>query len=132
MAKHKRATDQQLSARETEALELLSNGAGSAFAASLLSHKHKVSIRQARRYVSAAAPHLCEMLTLQSIEEQFGLALYRLELIAGRAMAESNDPESLRLAILATKAHTLALCQFHKALSATNKRCRLPTVTSSE
>lgn len=131
MAKRRRATDQQLSDRETEALELLSNGSGSAYAASLLSHKYQVSLRQARRYVSAAAPHLCEALTLENIEDQFGFALYRLELIAGRAMAESNSAEALQLAILATKAHTAALCQFHKALSATQTRCRLPTVTRS-
>ena len=123
-----RSTDRDRAKREAEALELLSSGAGSAYAAQVLAQKHGVSLRQARRYVSAASFELCAPATPASLDTWQMLSLYRLDLIAGRAMA-ANETD---LAIKATKAHSQALCQFRRAISAPLTRFRLPSQPHAE
>lgn len=121
-----RSTDRERASREAAALELLSSGAGSAYAAQVLASRYGVSIRQGRRYVAAVAPELTGSLTPHALDTMALLSLHRLDLIAGRAM-ESTDPESVALAIRATKAHTAALAQMRRAISAPVTRFRLPT-----
>jgi hypothetical protein len=121
-----RSTDRERASREAAALELLSSGAGSAHTAQTLASRYGVSLRQARRYVAAVAPDLTGSLTPHALDTMAMLSLHRLDLIAGRAM-DSADPESVALAIRATKAHTAALAQFRRAISAPATRFRLPT-----
>jgi hypothetical protein len=118
-----RATDAQRAARERDALELLSSGAGSAFAAATLAERYGVSLRQARRYVAAASFELCDAATPAELDRQAMLSLHRLDLIAGRAMAAGDEA----LAVRATRAHAAALAQFRRAISAPVTRFRLPT-----
>ncbi len=118
-----RATDAQRAARERDALELLSSGAGSAFAAATLAERYGVSLRQARRYVAAASFELCDAATPAELDRQAMLSLHRLDLIAGRAMAAGDES----LAVRATRAHAAALAQFRRAISAPVTRFRLPT-----
>jgi hypothetical protein len=121
-----RSTDRERARRESEALELLSSGAGSAYAALQLAERYGVSQRQARRYVAAASFDLIGEVTPHSLDMSAGLALHRLDLIAGRAM-ESGTPEDLALAIRATKAHASALAQFRRAIEPGRQtRFRLP------
>ena len=116
-----RSTDRERAKREAEALELLSTGAGSAYAAQILSDRHTVSLRQARRYVAAASFLLCDPATPAELDRQAMLSLHRLDLIAGRAMVADDH----NLAIQATKAHSAALAQFRKAITAPAVRFRL-------
>lgn len=126
-----RATDAERAAREAAALQLLSTGSGSAYAASLLAERYSVSLRQARRYVAAASFELCDSATPAEIDRQYLLSLHRLDLIAGRAM-ENGTPEDLALAIRATRAHASALAQFRRALEPGRQtRFRLPTSRAS-
>ena len=118
-----RSTDRDRAKREAKALELLRSGAGSAYAADRLADLYGVSLRQARRYVSAASFELVDPATPCSLDSQAMLSLYRLDLIAGRAMAE-GEPE---LAIKATRAHSAALAQFRRAITAPVTRFRLPS-----
>lgn len=119
-----RSTDKERASREAAALELLSSGAGSAYAALQLAERYGVSQRQARRYVAAASFQLCDAATPAEIDRQCLLSLYRLDLIAGRAM----QAEDHTLAIQATRAHCVALAQFRKALEPGRQtRFRLPT-----
>ena len=118
-----RATDAQRAARERDALELLSSGAGSAFAAATLAERYGVSLRQARRYVAAASFELCDAATPAELDRQAMLSLHRLDLIAGRAMAAGDEA----LAVRATRAHAAALAQFRRAITAPVTRFRLPT-----
>ena len=120
----KRATDAELAAREAAALELLSTGAGTAFTAATLAERYGVSLRQARRYVTVASFELCDAAaTPAELDRQAMLSLHRLDLIAGRAMAGGDE----QLAIRATKAHSSALAQFRRAITAPATRFRLPT-----
>ena len=119
----KRATDAELAEREAAALELLSTGAGTAFTAATLAERYGVSLRQARRYVSVASFELCDTATPAELDRQAMLSLHRLDLIAGRAMAGGDE----QLAIRATKAHSQALAQFRRAITAPQTRFRLPT-----
>ncbi len=123
-----RASDAEVARREAEALELLNSGAGTAYAASTLAEKYNVTLRQARRYVSVASFEVCESATPHELDRQAMLSLHRLDLIAGRAMAEKDQ----RLAIAATKAHAMALAQFRKAITAPATRFRLRTETGFE
>jgi hypothetical protein len=117
-----RATDSERRDREHHALQLLSEGHGSASAALQLSEAYSVSLRQARRYVQAASFDLCECATPAELDRQGMLSLYRLDLIAGRAM--ESDPD---LAVRATRAHAAALAQFRRAITApAGTRFRLP------
>jgi hypothetical protein len=125
-----RSSDAERAAREAAALQLLSTGSGSAYAATLLSERYSVSLRQARRYVAAASFDLCDPATPAELDRQGMLSLHRLDLIAGRAM-ESGSPEDLALAIRATKAHASALAQFRRAITAPSTRFRLPTDRTS-
>ena len=126
-----RSSDAERATRESAALQLLSTGSGSAYAASLLADRYGVSLRQARRYVAAASLDLIGEVSPHSLDMSAGLALYRLDLIAGRAM-ESGSPEDLALAIRATKAHASALAQFRRALEPGRQtRFRLPTSRAS-
>jgi hypothetical protein len=126
-----RSSDKERAAREAAALQLLSTGSGSAYAASLLAERYGVSLRQARRYVAAASFELCDSATPAEIDRQYLLSLHRLDLIAGRAM-ESGTPEDLGLAIRATRAHASALAQFRRALEPGRQtRFRLPTSRAS-
>ena len=119
-----RASDRERARREAEALELLSSGAGSAHTAQILADRHGVSLRQARRYVQAASFQLCDPATPAELDRQAMLSLHRLDTIAGRAMLAKDHT----LAIQATKAHSLALAQFRKALEPGRQtRFRLPT-----
>ena len=125
-----RASDKERSAREAAALKLLSNGSGSAYAASLLSSRYRVSLRTARRYVAAASFELCDALTPAELDRQSLLSLHRLDLIAGRAM-QSGTVEDIALAIKATTAHASALAQLRRAIEPRlNTRFRLPTSQS--
>jgi len=125
-----RSSDLERAAREAAALQLLNSGSGSAHAASLLSERYGVSLRQARRYVAAASFDLCDPATPVELDRQAMLSLHRLDLIAGRAM-ESGTPEDLALAIRATKAHAAALAQFRRAITAPATRFRLPASRAS-
>ena len=126
-----RSSDKERAAREAAALQLLSTGSGSAYAASLLSERYGVSLRQARRYVAAASFDLCDPATPAELDRQGMLSLHRLDLIAGRA-AESGTPEDLALCIRATKAHLQGLAQFRRALEPGRQtRFRLPTSRAS-
>ena len=125
-----RSSDSERAAREGAALQLLSTGSGSAYAASLLAERYGVSLRQARRYVAAASFDLCDPATPAELDRQGMLTLHRLDLIAGRAM-ESGAPDDLALAIRATKAHASALAQFRRAITAPSTRFRLPTSRAS-
>jgi len=118
-----RSTDRERARRESEALELLSSGAGSAYAALQLAERYGVSQRQARRYVAAASFLLCDPVSPAELDRQAMLSLHRLDLIAGRSMAA----EDYTLAIQATRAHSVALAQFRKAIQAPVTRFRLPT-----
>ena len=126
-----RSSDSERAAREAAALQLLSTGSGSAYAAALLAARYGVSLRQARRYVAAASFDLCDPATPAELDRQGMLSLHRLDLIAGRAM-ESGTPEDLALAIRATKAHSAALAQFRRAITAPSTRFRLPTSRDSQ
>jgi hypothetical protein len=125
-----RSSDAERASREAAALQLLSTGSGSAYAATLLADRYGVSLRQARRYVAAASFDLCDPATPAELDRQGMLTLHRLDLIAGRAM-ESGSPEDLALAIRATKAHAGALAQFRRAITAPSTRFRLPTSRAS-
>ena len=126
-----RSSDKERAAREAAALQLLSSGSGSAYAASLLSERYGVSLRQARRYVAAASFDLCDPATPAELDRQGMLSLHRLDLIAGRA-AESGTPEDLALCIRATKAHLQGLAQFRRALEPGRQtRFMLPTSRAS-
>jgi hypothetical protein len=125
-----RSSDAERATREAAALQLLSTGSGSAYAATLLADRYGVSLRQARRYVAAASFDLCDPATPAELDRQGMLTLHRLDLIAGRAM-ESGSPEDLALAIRATKAHASALAQFRRAITAPSTRFRLPTSRAS-
>jgi hypothetical protein len=117
-----RATEAELTDREAAALELLASGTGTAIASQLIAERYGVSLRTAQRSVRVAALELCEPATGHALDCQAMLGLYRLELLAGRAMVE-NDPS---LAIRATKAHASALAQFRRAIeSAAPKRLKL-------
>lgn len=122
-ATRNRASDAELAQREADALELLSTGAGSAFAAATLAERYGVSLRQARRYVAAASFELCDSATPHELDRQAMLSLHRLDLIAGRAMSGGDE----QLAIRATKAHSAALAQFRRAVTAPAARFRLPS-----
>lgn len=126
-----RSSDKERAAREAAALQLLSTGSGSAYAAALLSERYGVSLRQARRYIAAASFELCDSATPAEIDRQYLLTLHRLDLVAGRAM-ESGNSEDLGLAIRASRAHASALAQFRKALDPNRQtRFRLPTSRAS-
>jgi hypothetical protein len=125
-----RSSDSERAAREAAALQLLSTGSGSAYAAALLAERYGVSLRQARRYVAAASFDLCDPATPAELDRQGMLSLHRLDLIAGRAM-ESGTAEDLALAIRATKAHSSALAAFRRAITAPSTRFRLPTSRDS-
>ena len=126
-----RSTDQERAAREAAALQLLSDGKGSAYTAALLADRYGVSLRQARRYVAAASFDLCDPATPAELDRQGMLSIHRLDLIAGRAM-ESGSPEDLALAIRATRAHASALAQLRRAIEPGRQtRFRLPTRASS-
>lgn len=122
-AKRVRATDAEVARREAEALEMLNNGAGTAYTANALAQKYKVTLRQARRYVSAASFELCDAATPHELDRQAMLSLHRLDLIAGQAMTEGDRD----LAIKATRAHSAALAQFRRAIMAPATRFRMPT-----
>lgn len=118
-----RSSDAEYAARVADALELLSTGAGSAFAASILAERYAVSLRQARRYVAGASFELCDPATPAELDRQAMLSLHRLDLIAGRAMAAGDEATAVR----ATRAHAAALAQFRRAITAPATRFRLPT-----
>jgi hypothetical protein len=116
-----RCTDAQLRERELAALELLAAGSGSAFTAQALAERYGVSLRTARRYVSAASFELVDDATPAELDRQAMLSLHRLDLLAGRAMAAGDEA----LAIKATRAHSVALAQFRRAITAPAVRFRL-------
>lgn len=121
----RRASDAERLAREAAALELLAAGAGSALAAQTLAERYGVSLRQARRYVAAAALDLCDPATPHALDCAAMLSLHRLELIAGRAAMAGDDATAIR----AGRAHAAALAQFRRAITAPATRFRLPPTT---
>lgn len=124
----RRATDAESAQRIAEALELLAGGAGSAFTAATLAERHGVSLRQARRYVAAASFDLADPATPAELDRQAMVSLYRLDLIAGRAMAAGDDG----MAVRATRAHSAALAQYRRAITAPVTRFRLPTARAPD
>lgn len=118
-----RSTDRERARRESEALELLSSGAGSAYAALQLAERYGVSQRQARRYVAVASLELCGQITPYSLDMAAGLTLHRLSMIAGRATLAGDDA----LAVRASRAEAAAIAQMRRAISAPVTRFRLPT-----
>jgi predicted DNA-binding transcriptional regulator YafY len=116
-----RCSDAELRKRELAALELLATGAGSAFTAQTIAAQFGVSLRQARRYVQAASLDLVADANPAELDRQAMLSLYRLDLIAGRAMDVGDET----LAIKATRAHSVALAQFRRAITAPAVRFRL-------
>jgi hypothetical protein len=121
--KRNRATDLEVARRTAEAIELLNSGAGTAYAAQVLAEKYNITLRQARRYVNSASFEVCDSATPHELDRQAMLSLHRLDLIAGRAMAEGDQ----KLAIAATKAHGMALAQFRRAITAPATRFKLST-----
>ena len=117
-----RATDAERVKREADALELLAAGVGSAFAVQTLASRYGVSLRQARRYVSAAAFDLTGPMTPHAIDQMALIVLHRLDLVAGQAMAEGDTSTAVR----ASRAHASALAAFRKAITAPATRFRLP------
>lgn len=115
-----RCSDAELRERELAALELLATGAGSAFTAQAIAARFGVSLRQARRYVQAASLDLVADANPAELDRQAMLSLFRLDLIAGRAMAAGDEA----LAIKATRAHSQALSAFRRAISAPSVRFR--------
>jgi len=122
----KRSTDSEAAARIAAAAELLAAGTGSALTAQLLAERYGVSLRQARRYVAAGSFDVVESATPAELDRQAMLSVYRLDLIAGRAMAAGDESTAIR----ATKAHAAALAQFRRAITAPVTRFRLPTASS--
>lgn len=122
-----RSSDDETRRREADALELLATGAGTAFSAQTLAERYGVSLRQARRYVAAAALELCGELTPHALDTEAAVSLHRLSLIAGRAMAAGDEPTAIR----ATKAHTAAVAQMRRAIAAPITRFRLPGRTAA-
>jgi hypothetical protein len=120
--KRPRSTDAERVKREADALELLAAGVGSAFAVQTLASRYGVSLRQARRYVSAAAFDLTGPMTPHAIDEMALIVLHRLDLVAGQAMAEGDTSTAVR----ASRAHAAALAQFRKAITAPATRFRFP------
>ena len=119
-----RCTAAELAEREGAALQLLAAGTGSALTAATLSERFGVSLRQARRYVRMASFELLEPLTTAELDCQAAADLYRLDLIAGRALTAGEDA----LSIKATAAHARAVAQFRKAVEpAGPQRLRLRT-----
>jgi hypothetical protein len=119
-----RATDRERASREAAALELLSSGAGSAYAALQLAERYGVSLRQARRYVAVAALELVGELTPHALDVAAGLALHRLSMVAGRAMLANDDA----LAVRASRAEAAAIAQIRRAIEPGRQtRFRLPT-----
>jgi len=121
-----RSTDSEAAARIAAAAELLAAGTGSALTAQLLSERFGVSLRQARRYVATGSFDVVESATPAELDRQAMLSVYRLDLIAGRAMAAGDESTAIR----ATKAHAAALAQFRRAITAPITRFRLPTSSS--
>ena len=117
-----RATDAERVKREADALELLAAGVGSAFAVQTLASRYGVSLRQARRYVAAAAFDLTGPLNPHALDCAAMLTLHRLDLVAGQAMEEGDTGTAVR----ASRAHAAALAQFRKAITAPATRFRLP------
>jgi len=124
----KRSTDSEAAARIAAAAELLAAGTGSALTAQLLAERYGVSLRQARRYVAAGSFDVVDSATPAELDRQAMLSVYRLDLIAGRAMAAGDESTAIR----ATKAHAAALAQFRRAITAPVTRFRLPTTRSQE
>ena len=118
----RRSSRDELSRREAEALALLRQGAGTALTAETLADRHGCSLRQARRYVAVASLELVGELTPLALDQQAGTVLHRLDLVAGRAMLESDAD----LAIRASRAQAVALAQFRRAIQAPATRFRLP------
>jgi hypothetical protein len=116
-----RCTDAQLRERELAALELLANGHGSAASAHTLASRYGCSLRQARRYVTAAALDLCEPMTPHFLDVEASLVLYRLDLLCGRAMDAQDEAQSLRV----LKAQASALAQYRRAVTVPVQRFRL-------
>ena len=82
-------------------MELLSEGFGKAAVVRLLSEKHSLCLRQARRYVNSAALELmCEPFTTTNLDASIALDLDRLDLLTFQAM-QNNETKT---AIAATKA----------------------------
>lgn len=124
--KRNRATDAERVKREADALELLAAGVGSAFAVQTLASRYGVSLRQARRYVAAAAFDLTGPLNPATLDSMAMLTMHRLDLISGKAMAEGDHG----LAVRASRAHAAALAQFRRAITAPVTRFRLPPTTA--
>ena len=120
-AKRQRATKEQLSRREKEAMHLLSEGMGKAAVARHLASKHQLCLRQARRYVNTAALELmCEPLQVNNLDAGIALDLDRLDLLVESAM----DEKDFKTAIQATKAHAMLSIQRLKALEASINTAR--------
>lgn len=120
-ASRARATDAELSDRERDALELLAAGIGTAMAAQTLAGRYGVSLRQAQRYVRRAALEMLAPLNTCDLDIQASQALYRLELIAGRAMAAGDDGTAIR----ATRAHGALLAQLRRVVEPEGPRARI-------
>jgi hypothetical protein len=116
-----RASDAEVSRRIAAALELLATGAGSAFTAQTISARFGVSLRTARRYTSAATLDLVADCNPAELDKQAMLAIYRLDLIGGKAVANGDD----QLAIRATRALAVSVAQMRKAITAPAVRFRL-------
>ena len=116
-----RCTDAELRLRELAALELLATGAGSAFTAQTIAERFGVSLRTARRYTSAATLDLVADCNPAELDKQAMLAIYRLDLIGGKAVASGDDA----LAIKATRALAVSVAQMRKAITAPAVRFRL-------
>jgi len=120
-AKRQRATKEQLSRREKEAMHLLSEGMGKAAVARHLASKHQLCLRQARRYVNTAALELmCEPLQVNNLDAGIALDLDRLDLLVESAM----DDKDFKTAIQATKAHAMLSIQRLKSLEASINTAR--------
>jgi len=120
-AKRQRATKEQLSRREKEAMHLLSEGMGKAAVARHLASKHELCLRQARRYTNTAALELmCEPLQVNNLDAGIALDLDRLDLLVESAM----DDKDFKTAIQATKAHAMLSIQRLKSLEASINTAR--------
>ena len=121
MSQRKRTTKEGLSAREKEAMLLLSRGVGRARVCTILAEKLSLSLRQAQRYTQTAALELmAEPLSTLQLDTDIALDLHRLDLLADSAMDEGDK----KTAISAIKARASIANARLRSLESVNTQVR--------
>ena len=121
MSQRKRTTKEGLSAREKEAMLLLSGRVGRARVCTILAEKHSLSLRQAQRYTQTAAMELmAEPFSTLQLDTDIALDLHRLDLLADSAMDEGDK----KTAISAIKARASIANARLRSLESVNTQVR--------